>query len=75
MCYYSSWAYYRQDIGFFDTTNIDTSLCTHVVYSFVGMNLNLAVDYIDQNVDVSHGKKKLKPKNKFVINIKLPSEK
>jgi chitinase len=36
-CYYGSWATYRTGIAQFDVEDIDASLCTHVVYTFVGL--------------------------------------
>ncbi|PSN37019.1 Acidic mammalian chitinase [Blattella germanica] len=36
-CYYGSWATYRTDIGKFAVEDIDTSLCTHIVYAFMGL--------------------------------------
>jgi len=37
-CYYGSWTTYRPGIAQFDVENIDSSLCTHIVYSFMGLN-------------------------------------
>lgn len=37
-CYYGSWATYRPGIAQFDVENIDPSLCTHIVYTFMGLN-------------------------------------
>lgn len=36
-CYYGSWAVYRQGDGKFDVEQIDPKLCTHIIYSFVGV--------------------------------------
>ncbi|XP_015117974.1 chitinase-3-like protein 1 [Diachasma alloeum] len=36
-CYFGSWAVYRPGKGQFQISNIDTSLCTHLVYTFVGL--------------------------------------
>lgn len=38
VCYIGTWAVYRPDKGSFSIENIDASLCTHVVYAFVGLN-------------------------------------
>jgi len=36
-CYYGSWATYRSGIAKFDVEDIDASLCTHIVYTFMGL--------------------------------------
>ena len=38
VCYYGSWAAYRPGDGKFLATDIDPHLCTHLVYSFIGLN-------------------------------------
>ena len=40
-CYYGSWATYRPGIGKFDVENIDTSLCTHIIYAFMGLRYGI----------------------------------
>ena len=35
VCYYPNWPYYRQGDGKYLVEDIDTSICTHIVYSFV----------------------------------------
>lgn len=37
-CYLGSWAIYRPDFGKFEIEDIDTNLCTHVIYTFAGLN-------------------------------------
>ncbi|XP_063982354.1 chitinase-like protein 3 [Diachasmimorpha longicaudata] len=36
-CYFGSWAVYRPGKGEFQIENINPSLCTHLVYTFVGL--------------------------------------
>jgi chitinase len=36
-CYYGSWATYRPGIAQFDVEHINSSLCTHIVYTFLGL--------------------------------------
>ncbi|KAF4532929.1 hypothetical protein B566_EDAN015641 [Ephemera danica] len=36
VCYYGSWATYRPGNGKFDVENLNASLCTHAIYSFIG---------------------------------------
>ncbi|CAL4143888.1 unnamed protein product, partial [Meganyctiphanes norvegica] len=38
VCYYGSWSVYRNGIGKFDIENIDTNLCTHIIYTFAGVD-------------------------------------
>ncbi|CAB3241732.1 unnamed protein product [Arctia plantaginis] len=38
VCYIASWAVYRPDPGKFNLENLEPALCTHLVYSFAGLN-------------------------------------
>merc|ERR1712002_59800 len=38
VCYYSSWAFYRNGYGKFDIPDIDPHLCTHLNYGFANMD-------------------------------------
>lgn len=38
VCYLGSWAVYRPGRGAFAIENIDPSLCTHLIYSFAGLD-------------------------------------
>ena len=33
VCYYPNWVYYRKGDGKYTVDDIDTSLCTHIIYS------------------------------------------
>jgi len=35
VCYYPNWVHYREGEGQYRVEDIDTSLCTHIIYSFV----------------------------------------
>ncbi|XP_044744290.1 chitinase-like protein 3 [Coccinella septempunctata] len=37
ICYYGSWANYRNGNGKYTAENIDANLCTHVIYTFLGI--------------------------------------
>ncbi|XP_011310400.1 acidic mammalian chitinase-like [Fopius arisanus] len=37
VCYFGSWSVYRQGNGKFQIEDIDPFLCTHLIYSFVGL--------------------------------------
>jgi len=38
LCYFESWATYRWGDGFFDVESIDPFICTHMIYTFAGLN-------------------------------------
>ncbi len=38
VCYYGSWAVYRYGPGKFDVENIDPFLCTHLIFTFAGLD-------------------------------------
>ena len=37
VCYWGTWANYRPDGGKFTPEHIDPTLCTHLIYSFAGL--------------------------------------
>ncbi|XP_046404203.1 chitinase-3-like protein 1 [Ischnura elegans] len=53
VCYLGSWATYRPGDGRFEVEYIDPSLCTHVIYSFVGIGEDAAVNILDTWNDLS----------------------
>lgn len=56
ICYYGSWATYRPGIGQFNPTDIDPKLCTHIVYTFVGIYTDGRVYVLDSWNDLPSGK-------------------
>ncbi|XP_030755722.1 acidic mammalian chitinase-like [Sitophilus oryzae] len=55
VCYFASWAIYRDEDGMFDTNNIDPTLCTDIIYSFAGLDINLQIASLDTNADINRG--------------------
>ncbi|XP_055531989.1 chitinase-3-like protein 1 [Wyeomyia smithii] len=52
VCYYGSWSSYRHGNGQFVVDRIDPLLCTHLIYSFVGVNANGTVRVLDPWLDL-----------------------
>ncbi|CAG9773042.1 unnamed protein product [Ceutorhynchus assimilis] len=55
VCYFGSWAIYRTYEGRFTTEQIDPKLCTNIIYSFAGLNMDLLIDSLDYNADITLG--------------------
>nr|AYI49821.1 chitinase [Microdera punctipennis] len=52
VCYWGTWSVYRWGNGLFTVDDIDPTLCTHVIYTFVGIqghdgNVRLLDSYLD----------------------------
>nr|UTR35850.1 chitinase [Agrotis ipsilon] len=52
VCYYGSWATYRNGPGKFDVTDINPKLCTHLIYAFAGMNTEGNIVPLDAHLDL-----------------------
>lgn len=52
MCYYGGWAVYRPGQGKFDIENIDPFVCTHLIYSFVGLADSGEIVVLDPWIDL-----------------------
>lgn len=78
VCYYGSWAAYRPGLGKFEPTDIDPTLCTHIIYTFVGIATDGNVRILDSWMDLPNGKdgygkftrlRQLSPNTKALIAI------
>ncbi|EAA03527.5 AGAP011033-PA, partial [Anopheles gambiae str. PEST] len=55
VCYFGSWATYRIGNGKYDVESINPNLCTHIVYTFVGLDTKGNVKILDSWLDISLG--------------------
>ncbi|XP_071539685.1 chitinase-3-like protein 1 [Panulirus ornatus] len=77
VCYYGSWAVYRQGDGKFDVEDIDPGICTHLVFGFAGLGHDNRIRVLDPWNELcdNYGKcafdrfTALKQKNKDLITL------
>jgi len=57
VCYYTNWSQYRPDGGKFFPENIDTNLCTHIIFAFAKIvdNSLVAIEWNDEDSEWSKG--------------------
>ena len=57
VCYYGAWSLYRPGDGKFTAEDIDPTLCTHLMYSFAGLDANTnQFKVLDPNLDTDQHK-------------------
>nr|AJF93646.1 chitinase 2 [Panonychus citri] len=52
VCYYGSWSGFRSSSGQLQIENIDPTLCTHLVYTFAGLDSDSKIKSIDPTIDL-----------------------
>ena len=56
ICYLESWAIYRPGSNAFSPADVDPFACTHVLFSFLGLNqTDLTVTILDYDYEVTEG--------------------
>ncbi|KAK9709298.1 Glycosyl hydrolases family 18 [Popillia japonica] len=55
VCYLGSWANYRTGNCRYTIENIDASICTHIIYGFVGINPDASIRIMDAWLDDDSG--------------------
>lgn len=56
VCYYGSWAAYRPGLGQFEPKDLNPALCTHIIYTFVGITTDGNVQILDSWLDLPNGR-------------------
>lgn len=55
VCYHGIWSNYRWGNGLFRVEDIDPTLCTHLIYSFVGLEEDGSIRHLEPTLDDSGG--------------------
>ena len=54
VCYYPNWAFWRTGSGKFTVDNIDSTICTHLIYAFVALDpITHTIKVFDQWLDIN----------------------
>lgn len=56
VCYLSGWSKFRPGDGAFHVDKTDPFLCTHIVYTFAGLDINSNIISLDSDNDVRDSK-------------------
>lgn len=52
VCYYGTWAAYRNGLANFQVSNIDPFICTHIIYSFFDTTAEGVITHFDAYLDL-----------------------
>lgn len=52
VCYYGTWSVWRNGLGRFEVTDIDPTICTHIIYTFFGVTAGGGVEHLDPYLDL-----------------------
>ncbi|XP_066603348.1 chitotriosidase-1-like [Prorops nasuta] len=52
VCYYGNWSFYRLGDGKFDIAHIDPTLCTHMIYGFIGISTDGSIKVLEPWLDL-----------------------
>ena len=56
VCYYGAWSVYRKEPFNFGVGDIDPTACTHLIYSFAGLDATeLTIKSLDEEEDIVKG--------------------
>ena len=56
VCYWGTWSNYRKSNGKFTVDNLDPNLCTHIIYSFAGLDTSTyEIKALDPWLDLGEG--------------------
>jgi chitinase len=56
VCYLSSWSRFRPGDGAFQIDKMDPFLCTHIIYTFAGLDINGNIVSLDHDNDIRDSK-------------------
>ena len=72
ICYLTNWSHKRPGMGKFMPENIDTTLCTHIIYAFATLKNHLLSEGSDKDIEMYQRLIELREKNpdiKAICNI------
>ena len=74
ICYFTNWAWYRQEGGKFLPEDIDTDLCTHVLYGFAVLDgSQLTIKSHDSWADIDNSKYRDSSHDSSLVSFVYPS--
>lgn len=67
VCYYGSWSVWRAGNGHFEVFYINPNICTHIMYSFLGVDEDGQIVLMDPWLDAPYngGRSKYRSKSLF----------